>query len=122
MSRLILLIIGFVAGWFLKDGNWEEWQEKLKSYFEPQDTPRDTPIPLLEEEVAETVVSEADEAFADPLEKLKGIGPASKAKLNDRGIYTFTQIAALSPEALKEIAGARIKAEEVIQNAQELAG
>ena len=119
MSRLILLIIGFVAGWFLKDSDWQTWLEKAKSYFEPQDTPTDTPIPLLEEEETETA---ADETFADPLEQLKGIGPASKARLNDQGIYTFAQVAALSPEALKEIAGARVKADEVIQHAQELEG
>ncbi len=119
MSRLILLIIGFVAGWFLKDGNWEEWLEKLKAYFEPTEAPQ-KPISLLEEKIGEATPEQEDEVFADPLEKIKGIGPAIKKKLNESGIYTFAQLGALSPQALEEIVGAGIKRftdEEAIINA-----
>ncbi len=119
MSRLILLIVGFLAGWFLKDGNWEEWLEKLKTYFEPQETSQ-KPISLLEEKSVETTPKQEDEIFADPLEKIKGIGPVIKKKLNESGIYTFAQLGALSPQALEEIVGAGIKRftdEEAIINA-----
>ncbi len=121
MSRLFILIIGFIAGWFLKDSNWEEWLEKIKSYFEPQQTPAD-PIPLLEENKAKATPAKMGEAFSDPLEKLTGIGPAAKKKLNDNGIYTFAQVAVLEPEKFKEIVGARVKVEKVIKHAKELAG
>ena len=117
MSRIILLIIGFVAGWFLKDSNWQEWLDSLKT---PQQAPQ-KPISLLTEETAEPVPEQETEVLADALEKLTGIGPASKAKLNEHGIYTFAQVASLSPEKLKEIAGARVKAEEVIKQAKTLA-
>ncbi len=108
MGRLLLLIIGFVAGWFLKDSNWEEWLEKLKAYFEPQDAPQRT-IPLLEEKEAKVTPAKKDEVFPDPLEKIKGIGPVIKKKLNENGIFTFAQLAALSPSELEEIVGSGIK-------------
>ena len=108
MGRLILLVIGFVAGWFLKDSNWEEWLEKLKSYFEPQEAPK-KPIPLLEEKESKSDASKADEIFPDPLEKIKGIGPAIKTKLNENGVFTFAQLAALTPQELEEIVGTGIK-------------
>lgn len=118
MGRLLLLIIGFVAGWFLKDSNWEEWLESLKAAFTPQET-QEKPIPLLEEEEEATL---ADEVFANNLESLKGIGAVSNGKLNENGIYTFAQVAALTPEKLKEIVGGRVNAEAVIAQAKKIAG
>jgi len=113
--RTILFLLGVIAGWLLKDSNWKEWLEKIKSYFEPQQAP-EPKIHLLEEK--------AEEVFADPLEKIKGIGPVIKGKLNDQGIFTFAQLGALSPEKLEEIVGASIKRfadeEEIIRQAQEL--
>ena len=108
MSRLILLIIGFVAGWFLKDGNWEEWLEKLKTYFEPTEAPQ-KPISLLEKKSVKENIEKSTETSADPLEKIKGIGPVIKKKLNESGIQTFAQLAALSPQELEEIVGPGIK-------------
>jgi len=108
MSRLILLIIGFVAGWFLKDGNWEEWFKKLKTYFEPTEAPQ-KPISLLEEKSVEATPEQEDKIVPDPLEKIKGIGPVIKKKLNESGIHTFSQLAALNPQELEEIVGPSIK-------------
>lgn len=117
MSRIILLIIGFIVGWFLKDSNWEEWLEQLKSFFEPKKE-KTEPIPLLAEETK--AASNPDEIFPDPLEKLTGIGPAAKKKLNDNGIYTFKQIANLTPDTLTKIVGTRVKADTVIKEAKKL--
>ena len=125
MSRLILIIIGFVAGWFLKDSNWEEWMEKLKSYFEPQEASK-KPIPLLEEKEIKAAPPKKDKVLPDPLEKIKGIGPVIKTKLNESGVFTFAQLAALSPAALEEIVGAGIKRftdeEAIIAEAKKLMG
>lgn len=118
MSRLILLMIGFIAGWLVKDS---QWLNSLKTDLAPRKTSSPT-IPLHEDDDPKAAPSEAGEVFPDPLEKLKGIGPASKAKLNEQGIYTFAQIATLPPETLNEITGARVKAEVVIEQARELAG
>lgn len=53
----------------------------------------------------------------DPFAR-KGIGAVSKAKLNEQGILTFAQVAALSPEKLKKITGGRVNAQAVIEQAQ----
>ena len=108
MSRFIIFLVGIMAGWFLKESNWEEWLEQLKSYFEPQQAPPKD-IPLLEEIPAETPQKAKEEIFADPLEKIKGIGPVIKTRLNDNGIFSFSQLAALTPAELEEIVGAGIK-------------
>jgi len=108
MSRFIIFLVGIIAGWFLKESNWEEWLEQLKSYFAPQQASVQD-IPLLEEEPSKSPQKIADEIFDDPLEKIKGIGPVIKTKLNDNGIFSFAQLAALTPAELGEIVGAGIK-------------
>jgi len=108
MSRFIIFLIGIIAGWFLKDSNWEERLEKLKAYVEPRKTSQ-KPISLLEEQSIKATPEQEDEVFADPLEKIKGIGPAIKKKLNESGIYTFAQLGALSSQDLEEIVGPGIK-------------
>ncbi|MBT3323070.1 MAG: hypothetical protein HN392_12375 [Anaerolineae bacterium] len=115
--RFFVFLLGIVTGWFLKDSNWKKWLETLKAYLEPQPIAEPT-IPLLTEEKAE-------EISPDPLEKIKGIGPAIKSKLNDQGIFTFAQLGALSSTELEEIVGASIKRfadeAEIIRLAQKLA-
>ena len=41
----------------------------------------------------------------DDLIVIKGIGPVISKKLNDAGIYTFRELAAITPERLREIVG-----------------
>ena len=118
MSRIFIFLIGMIAGWFLKDSH---WGALLKTIFEPkQSTPQS--ISLLEEKKAPP---EVDEVFVDPLEKIKGIGPAIKKKLNDQGVYTFVQLGNLTPSELEEIVGPSIKRftdeEEVIRQAKAFA-
>ncbi len=43
------------------------------------------------------------EGEADDLTKLTGVGKAMAAKLNAQGIYHFSQLAAMQPEALEEL-------------------
>jgi predicted flap endonuclease-1-like 5' DNA nuclease len=43
---------------------------------------------------------------SDDLEKIKGIGPAFSQRLNEAGIHTFRELAASSPERIKQIVGA----------------
>lgn len=40
---------------------------------------------------------------ADDLQELVGVGPYLEKKLNHFGIYTFRQVAALTPEVIKEL-------------------
>lgn len=64
--------------------------------------------------------AEAAEAAGDDLTKLTGVGPAAARKLNDAGLTTFAQIAALSEDDIAAIDAIKIKPEWVEQ-AKELA-
>lgn len=61
----------------------------------------------------------------DDLEVIKGIGPVIKRKLNEGGIYTFEQLAALNTTQLEQIVGEVIQrlADEdaILREAKELA-
>jgi NADH-quinone oxidoreductase subunit E len=61
----------------------------------------------------------------DDLVIIKGIGPVINRKLNQGGIYTFEQLAALTPARLREIVGDVIQRladeDEIINQAKELA-
>lgn len=123
--RLAIFLLGILAGLYIKDSNITEWLEKIKSYFEGR-KPKEPQIPLLvEKEESKVKVENTEEIFPDPLEKVKGIGPVIKGKLNEQGIFTFAQLGALTPTKLEEIVGASIKRfadeEEIIRQAQELA-
>jgi len=50
-----------------------------------------------------------DRAGKDNLQAIRGIGPVISKRLNDAGIYTFEELAQLTPEELEEILGALIK-------------
>ncbi|MGH2536148.1 MAG: helix-hairpin-helix domain-containing protein [Candidatus Promineifilaceae bacterium] len=44
---------------------------------------------------------------ADPLEQINGIGAVYARRLNQAGVHTFNQLAALSSDELRAITGAR---------------
>lgn len=50
-----------------------------------------------------------DCAGKDNLQAIRGIGPVISKRLNDAGIYTFEELAQLTPEELEEILGSLIK-------------
>jgi predicted flap endonuclease-1-like 5' DNA nuclease len=61
----------------------------------------------------------------DDLIVIKGIGPVISKKLNDAGIYTFRELAAITPEQLRGIVGDVIQRlaneDDIINQAKELA-
>ena len=62
---------------------------------------------------------------ADDLEIIKGIGPVIRGILNQGGIFSFAELAALTPDDLREIVGERIerlaKEEVILEQARKLA-
>lgn len=61
----------------------------------------------------------------DPLEEIVGIGPVFASRFNDAGIYTFEELAKITPHRAREIAAAenwqKIEPEAWIQQAVKLA-
>ena len=55
-------------------------------------------VPPLPDSVPRATIDEADD-----LKEILGVGPFLEKKLHAFGIYTFRQVAALSPEVIKEL-------------------
>ena len=49
------------------------------------------------------------DSLPDRLELIKGIGPVIARKFNDAGVFTFKQLAELSPAQIEQIVGQGIK-------------
>ena len=60
----------------------------------------------------------------DDLQLIKGIGPALEKRLNDTGLYTFADLARLTPEELEARLGnpRRVATADLIEQAKDLAG
>jgi large subunit ribosomal protein L17 len=56
--------------------------------------------------VIEEVVAEGNEAAADDIEIIEGIGPKIAEALAEAGVTTFAQLADMTPEAIQEIVSA----------------
>lgn len=84
---------------------------------EAEDDQRDTTVASAQREQAVKGISEelsptrtrledSESTAYEDFTRIKGIGPVYQARLNDAGVYTFDQLAALTVEALSELAGA----------------
>jgi predicted flap endonuclease-1-like 5' DNA nuclease len=80
-----------------------------------------------QQEERDAVSSRArDVASRDRLEQIKGIGPVFARRLNEEGIFTFADLAKLSPERVREMVAdgnrlTNIDAQAWIAQAQQLA-
>ena len=141
MNSWFMLILGILIGWAIefvidwyywrrqKAGAVDEsvWQGKLNA---AETKWRDLDIQLQDalnrkpERLVETVFQEVF-VEKDRLQDVKGIGKVFASKLNDAGIYTFTQLADSTPERLTEIINPEewqaIEPKEWVEHAKELA-
>ena len=126
MNLWIVLLIGILIGWLLEwIIDWVYWRRKADA--QPIAEDKSAELKAAQEKInaLEAELEDCGEVRIDPLEKVKGIGPVIKRKLNDSGIFSFKQLGALTPEKLEEIVGEEIKrlADEdvIINQAKELA-
>ncbi len=71
----------------------------------------------------ETPPASTEEADADDLTVIRGIGPAMQHRLNKAGFYTYVQLAKAAPTELRQAlgeVGARVNMEEWVEQAREL--
>lgn len=137
MSIWFMLILGILIGWAIEfaidwfywrrrkeDGVDESvWQQKVDA---AEAKWRDLEVQLQEalnrepERIVQKVFVEKDR-----LQDVKGIGKVFAAKLNDAGIYTFSQLAGSAPEHLTAIINPQewqaIEPEEWVIHARDLA-
>ncbi|MEM9668904.1 MAG: helix-hairpin-helix domain-containing protein [Pseudomonadota bacterium] len=89
----------------------------------------EAPAPVADEAPAAEVEAApelATDTAGDDLKQLKGVGPVLAEKLNDAGIMSFAQIAALSPEEIADVeekvgASGKFEKEGWLEQAKELA-
>lgn len=62
------------------------------------------PLVLFNEADIERAAS-STQTVSDSLEEIRGIGPVSARRLNEAGIFTFSQLAETAPEKLQEVTG-----------------
>ncbi len=83
------------------------------------------PAPEMARQVIIPAPPETVPAKPDDLQVIKGIGPVIAKKLNDAGICTFRELAAITPQRLREIVGDVIQRlaneEDILVQAQRLA-
>ena len=126
MNLWIVLLIGILIGWLLEwIIDWVYWRKKAEAQPVVEDQSAD--LLAAQEKIAklEAELEECGEVRIDPLEKIKGIGPVIKRKLNEGGILSFKQLGKLTPADLEAIVGEEIKRlaveDEIIRQAKKFA-
>ena len=110
MNLWIVLLIGILIGWLLEwIIDWVYWRRKMEA--QPVIEDKSAELATAQEKIAalEAELENCGEVRIDPLEKIKGIGPVIKRKLNEGGIFSFKQLGKLSPADLENIVGEGIK-------------
>jgi predicted flap endonuclease-1-like 5' DNA nuclease len=103
------IIIGWIVEWII---DWRFWRRPFYAKIEEENRWR-TELESAQREI-HTLRAQAGNGAntgnaapltvqPDPLEEIKGIGPAFAQKLNMAGIFTFAQLSRLTPERVVEI-------------------
>jgi predicted flap endonuclease-1-like 5' DNA nuclease len=139
MNFWTTLLLGILIGWLIEWViDWVYWRNKtaqpvvadktveLKAAQE-KNAVLTSKLEHAQEKIAalEAELEECGDITIDPLEKIKGIGPVIKKKLNDGGVFSFKQLGKLTPANLEAIVGDDIKRladeDEIIRQAKEFA-
>ncbi len=125
MNPWIIFLLGILIGWLLEwIIDWVYWRRKAQPESSVDNSAK---LEAAQKEIAElkAQLESCGEVRIDPLEKIKGIGPVIKRKLNEGGIFSFAQLGALTPAKLEEIVGEEVRRladeDELIRQAKELA-
>lgn len=103
ISLILGVVIGFVVGWLIGRSRTREAidnQQHLQNKLDEASTE----IKRLQSKIEESG-SKVQLVYkrADHLEDINGIGPVFAQRLNEAGINTFADLAAQTPERVKEI-------------------
>ncbi len=127
MSTPAVFILGLLVGWLVEwIIDWVYWRKRRADLQAELD---ECKRHLANREAEDMLSANRMAAIAvptpDDLIVIKGIGPVIARKLNQAGIYTFQDLAALKKERLREIVGDMIQRladeDDIIQQARELA-
>ncbi len=132
-QTLFWLILAFLFGLFIGWLIWGRLVARLKSDLfnceqdldlykkELKEACKEESVPPLPSSVPTATIDEVDD-----LKEILGVGPFLEKKLHAFGIYTFRQVAALTPNVIKELGATfgsfsgRIVREQWVEQAKEL--
>ena len=111
MKAIKVFFLGLLCGWLYK------WIiDKVYSDVQIQNIASEDPLPMeyselpaVKEQGMQVNKTPPPKTKTEILEVLKGIGPASVKRLNRAGVFTFDDLALLSPEELRNILGNVLK-------------
>ena len=107
---VLSLLIGWLAEWVI---DWFYWRNRIRPVAEENANLKERIKSLEARKNKRSQQSKTrpirDRAGRDNLQAIKGIGPVISKRLNDAGVYTFEELAQLTPDELEEILGALIK-------------
>ncbi len=94
---------------------------------EPAPEAEPEPVPEAAPAASEAALFETPEGEPDDLKKISGVGPVLEGKLHDLGITKYAQVAAFTPEQIRQVDErlsfkGRIERDDWISQAKELAG
>jgi len=118
MKAIKVFVLGLLCGWLYK------WIiDKVYSDIELKDIAIEAPLPMdyselleIKEQAMPVTKAIRPKTKKEILEVLKGIGPASVKRLNKAGVFTFDDLALLSPEELRSILGNVLKRAAITEN------
>ena len=121
MNILAIFVLGLLIGWLVEWViDWFYWRSRTRP-LASENAELAQENARLKERIASLEVKVnkrsqlsktkpiRDRAGKDNLQAIRGIGPVISKRLNDAGIYTFEELAQLTPEELEEILGSLIK-------------
>jgi large subunit ribosomal protein L21 len=114
MNVLAVLVLGLLIGWLAEWViDWFYWRSRIRPVAEENANLKEKIKSLEARKNKRSQQSRTkpirDRAGRDNLQAIKGIGPVISKRLNDAGVYTFEELAQLTPDELEEILGALIK-------------
>jgi len=137
MKAIGAFLLGLFTGWLVKSMVAEaDWRHRIQAVasenaflndrirsLEAQTKPKSLEAKSMTRPVEQPRPVKTD-TRKDDLKLIKGIGPALEKRLNDTGIYTFADLAQLTPEELEARLGnpRRVATADLIEQARELAG
>lgn len=97
MNIWIALVLGILIGWLIEWViDWFYWRRPRQ---QQNGQPAAVPVPT------KSVRYKKRPEDADDLKKLKGVGPVVEKQFNREGIYTFRQVADLTPDEFEDVLG-----------------
>ena len=121
MPTLAALVLGLLLGWLIEwIIDWLYWRNRLRTIIQQNQTLTQENESLKEQlKTAESTKKNKRTQLSktrpfgktgkDNLKAIRGVGPVIEKRLNQAGIYTFEEMAQLTPDELQEILGELIR-------------